>query len=195
MAPCCFGLRWPALRAGESLARFAGWPPLECPLWKGAWVGRRPASGCVHLLEMGPASGLGARPTAPTLWLPDSRCRRRPAPSSTGRCSKWAGTSEFASGGPGPRGKYEAHFRGLGEARLGGDRCAASRCRRCLCNGRRRNGLGYRESPARASTDLHLARCAQVAILDRDHPLPVRDRRVAFWERPTPALADRRFLG
>jgi hypothetical protein len=32
------------------------------------------------------------------------------------------------------------------------------------------------------------SRHAQVAILDRHH---VRDRRVAFWERPAPALADR----
>jgi hypothetical protein len=34
--------------------------------------------------------------------------------------------------------------------------------------------------------------CAQVAILDRERQmLPVRARRMAFWERPTPALADR----
>ena len=35
--------------------------------------------------------------------------------------------------------------------------------------------------------------CAQVAILDQERQkcLPVRARRMAFWERPTPALADR----
>jgi hypothetical protein len=33
---------------------------------------------------------------------------------------------------------------------------------------------------------------AQVAILDRGNVhLPIRDRRMTFWERPTPALADR----
>jgi hypothetical protein len=37
-----------------------------------------------------------------------------------------------------------------------------------------------------------LRSCAQVAILDRQcERLPVRARRMAFWERPTPALADR----
>jgi hypothetical protein len=36
---------------------------------------------------------------------------------------------------------------------------------------------------------------AQVAILGRLMTLPIRGRRMAFWERPTPALADRSVLG
>jgi hypothetical protein len=47
---------------------------------------------------------------------------------------------------------------------------------------------------ARAPPSL-LRLSAQVAILGRIRRMPVRDRRMAFWERPTPALADRRLLG
>jgi hypothetical protein len=42
-----------------------------------------------------------------------------------------------------------------------------------------------------------LRSCAQVAILGRvtENAVPIRARRMAFWERPTPALADRELLG
>jgi hypothetical protein len=47
---------------------------------------------------------IGSKATGAALWLPGSRCRRRPhPPCCQWAASKWAGPSEFEPGEPGPR--------------------------------------------------------------------------------------------